>query len=248
MPSKLLIAAAEAAHAASRTAPFGVHVDGAIRIDGREVMQRVKSERDRFVGFVVDSVEAMPDEDRLVGYAKFIDDNLLQVGDHTRVEARSVVIATGSTPYVPDMYRALGERAIVNDDMFSWSDLPRKIAVVGAGVIGLELGQALARLGVDVTVLGARGRVGPLTDPAIKDYAQQVFSESLHFEPRAQVQAARREGDSVHIRYAQARARWSTTRSTMCSSLPAASRMSTSSACRTRRSNSTAKACPFMTR
>ncbi len=46
---------------------------------------------------------------------------------------------------------------------------------------------------------------------------------------------------------AQARARWSTTRSTMCSSLPAASRMSTSSACRTRRSNSTAKACPFMT-
>src|SRR5690606_24523763 len=50
MPSKLLIAAADAAHAAAHTAPFGVHVDG-VRVDGREVMNRVRSERDRFVGF-----------------------------------------------------------------------------------------------------------------------------------------------------------------------------------------------------
>ncbi|MFC0401789.1 dihydrolipoyl dehydrogenase [Paraburkholderia rhizosphaerae] len=201
MPSKLLIAAAEAAHAAASTAPFGVHVDGAIRVDGREVMARVKSERDRFVGFVVDSVEGIPAADRIVGYARFIDNNLLQIDDHTRVQARSFVIATGSSPYVPAMYRALGDRAIVNDDVFSWDDLPRKVAVVGAGVIGLELGQALARLGVDVTVLGARGRVGPLTDPAIRDYAQKVVSDALHFEPRAEVEAATRDGDTVRLRY-----------------------------------------------
>jgi dihydrolipoamide dehydrogenase len=201
MPSKLLIAAAEAAHAAASTAPFGVHVDGAIRIDGREVMRRVKSERDRFVGFVVESVEGIPVEDRLLGYAKFIDNTVLQVGDDTRVYARSVVIATGSSPYVPAMYRALGDRAIVNDDVFSWDDLPRKVAVVGAGVIGLELGQALSRLGVEVTMLGARGRVGPLTDPAIRAYAQNVFSDAFHFEPRAEIEAATREGDTVHLRY-----------------------------------------------
>ncbi len=201
MPSKLLIAAAETAHAASRTAPFGVHVDGAIRIDGREVMARVKSERDRFVGFVVDSVEGIPAEHRLVGYARFIDDGLLQVGDHTRVRARSVVIATGSSPVVPEMYRALGDRAIINDDVFAWSDLPRRVAVVGAGVIGLELGQALSRLGVDVTVIGARGRVGPLTDPAIKAHAEKVFSGSFRFEPRAEVEAVAREGESVRVRF-----------------------------------------------
>ncbi|MPW16687.1 dihydrolipoyl dehydrogenase [Paraburkholderia sp. CNPSo 3157] len=201
MPSKLLIAAAEAAHAARRTAPFGVHVDGAVRIDGREVMARVKGERDRFVGFVVESTEGIPAEERLIGYAHFIDDNVLQVGDHTRVHAKSVVIATGSSPFVPPMYQVLGDRAIVNDDVFAWDDLPRKVAVIGAGVIGLELGQALAWLGVDVTMLGARGRVGPLSDPAIKGYAQQVFSESFRFEPHAQVEAATREGDSVHLRY-----------------------------------------------
>ena len=201
MPSKLLIAAAEAAHAASHTAPFGVHIDGTIRIDGREVMQRVKSERDRFVGFVLDSVESIPAEDRLTGYARFIDDGLLQVGDHTRVRARSIVIATGSSPVIPPMYQALGDRAIVNDDVFAWSDLPRKVAVVGAGVIGLELGQALAHLGVDVTVLGARGRVGPLTDPAIKAYAHETFRQSFRFEAHATVEAAVRQGDGVQLRF-----------------------------------------------
>lgn len=201
MPSKLLIAAAEAAHAARSGAPFGVHVDGAVRIDGREVMARVKRERDRFVGFVVESTENIPAEERLIGYAQFIDDNVLQVGEHTRVHARRIVIATGSSPYVPAMYQALGDRAIVNDDVFAWDDLPGKVAVIGAGVIGLELGQALAWLGVDVTMLGARGRVGPLSDPTIKDYAQNVFKEVFHFEPHAQVEAATREGDSVRLRY-----------------------------------------------
>jgi len=201
MPSKLLIAAAEAAHAAQHAAPFGVHVDGTIRIDGREVMQRVKSERDRLVGFVLDSVEAIPAGEKMTGYAHFIDDGLLQVGDHTILRARSVVIATGSSPVIPPMYAALGDRAIINDDVFEWSDLPRKIAVIGAGVIGLELGQALAHLGVDVTVIGARGRVGPLTDPAIKTYAEQTFQDAFRFEARADVEAVSRVGNNVQIRF-----------------------------------------------
>src|SRR5918993_5552475 len=54
MPSKLLIAAAEAAHAVERAPAFGVHA-GKARVDGREVMARVRSERDRFVGFVLRS-------------------------------------------------------------------------------------------------------------------------------------------------------------------------------------------------
>src|SRR3546814_9170952 len=49
MPSKLLIAAAEAAHTAASAAPFGVQIDGAIRSDGAQVMDRVKRARDRFV-------------------------------------------------------------------------------------------------------------------------------------------------------------------------------------------------------
>lgn len=199
MPSKLLIAAAEAAHEARHAAPFGVRV-GSVSVDGRAVMARVRAERDRFVGFVVNSVESIPAEDRLLGYARFIDNTTLQVGD-VQVQARRVVIATGSRPALSEAFRALGDRLVVNDDVFAWEDLPRRVAVFGPGVIGLELGQALARLGVEVRVFGARGGVGPLSDPAIRDYARQAFQQEFYLDPNAKVQEMQREGDQVRIRY-----------------------------------------------
>ena len=160
MPSKLLIAAAEAAHHARHTAAFGVHVDGIVRVDGREVMDRVKRERDRFVGFVLEGVESIPAEHKLKGYARFVAPGVLQVDAHTEVRAGAVVIATGSSPFVPESFKALGDRLVINDDVFEWNDLPRRVAVFGPGVIGLELGQAQEfYLDPDARVLETR-RVG----------------------------------------------------------------------------------------
>ena len=124
MPSKLLIAAAEAAHAIERAPGFGVHVEGAPRIDGREVMARVKRERDRFVGFVLKGVDTIPEADRVRGFAWFLDANTLVVEGGPVIHARSIVIATGSRPAVPPMLRDLGDRLVVNDDVFDWDTLP----------------------------------------------------------------------------------------------------------------------------
>ena len=103
MPSKLLIAAAHAAHVMRQGPTFGVQIDGRIRVDGRQVMERVRNERDRFVGFVLKDVETFPAEDKLWGQAKFLSATRIQVGDDTVVEASSVVIATGSAPVIPEM-------------------------------------------------------------------------------------------------------------------------------------------------
>ncbi|MEP7070108.1 MAG: FAD-dependent oxidoreductase, partial [Usitatibacter sp.] len=167
MPSKLLIAAAEAVHSIQRAPGFGVRLDGKVRVDGREVMARVKRERDRFVGFVLHDVGAIAESDRVRGHAKFADRNTLLVGEQ-RIEARAFVIATGSRPTFPPLLDGLGDRLVVNDDVFAWDDLPRSVAVFGPGVIGLEIGQALTRLGVRVVVLGRGGRVGPITDPYVQ--------------------------------------------------------------------------------
>ena len=202
MPSKLLIAAAEAAHAVGKAPGFGVHVDGVVRIDGREVMERVRRERDRFVGFVLRDVQDIPDADRIRGHARFVDNHTLAVADHTRVEAKSVVIATGSRAAYPDSFRDLGDRLIINDDVFNWHDLPKAVAVMGPGIIGLELGQALHRLGVRVAVLGRGGRVGPISDPDIRAYAIAAFNEEFTLEPDAHIAATRRDGDRVAIRRA----------------------------------------------
>ncbi|KKD58349.1 dihydrolipoamide dehydrogenase [Grimontia sp. AD028] len=201
MPSKLLIAAAEAVHHIEKAPGFGVHPQGEIKINGREVMDRVKRERDRFVGFVLEGVDEIPAEDKIAGYAKFVDDNTLIVDDHTRIEAKRIVIATGSRPTWPAPWNDLGDRLIVNDDVFDWDDLPESVAVFGPGVIGLELGQSLHRLGVKVKVFGVGGQVGPLTDPTVMAYADKAFNEEFYLDADAKVEEMVREGEKVHIRY-----------------------------------------------
>ena len=202
MPSKLLIAAADAAHAVGKAPGFGIHVDGVIRIDGREVMDRVRRERDRFVGFALREVQDMPDPDRIRGHARFVNNHTLAVADHTRVAAKSVIIATGSRADYPDSFKALGDRLIMSDNVFDWTDLPKAVAVMGPGIIGLELGQALHRLGVHVVVLGRGGRVGPISDPEIRTYAIATFNEEFMLEPDAHIAAMQRDGDRVAIRRA----------------------------------------------
>src|SRR5262245_42362702 len=201
MPSKLLIAAAEAAHGVERWPAFGLRLDGKLAVDGKAVMARVKRERDRFVGFVLDGVNAIPAADHVRGHAHFIDDRTLAVGDHAEIEFGRAVIATGSSPAIPPVLRAAGDRLIVNDDVFNWDDLPRSVAVFGPGVIGLELGQALHRLGVDVTLFGRLGHVGPFSDPALRDYARHTFERELKLESNADVLAIDRDDDHVTIRY-----------------------------------------------
>lgn len=201
MPSKLLIAAAEAVHQIERAPGFGIHPQGDIKINGREVMDRVKRERDRFVGFVLEGVDEIPQQDKIEGYARFIDDNTLQVGDHTRIQAKRIVIASGSRPSWPAAWNSLGDRLVINDDVFDWDDLPSSVAVFGPGVIGIELGQALHRLGVKVTMFGVGGGVGTLTDGAIRQYAAATLNTEFYLDADASVELIERRGDTVFIRY-----------------------------------------------
>ena len=201
MPSKLLIAAAEAAHAPARWGEFGLRLEGEVRIDGRAVMARVKRERDRFVGFVLEGIDAIPDNDRIRGHARFVDDHTLAIDDVRSIGFERAVIATGSRPAIPPFLRSIGDRLIVNDDVFDWDDLPRSVAIFGPGVIGLELGQALHRLGVAVLLFGRSGHVGPFSDPAIRAYALRTFREELTLEANADVRSVERIGDAVEIRY-----------------------------------------------
>ncbi|HAS62866.1 MAG TPA: dihydrolipoyl dehydrogenase [Vibrio sp.] len=208
MPSKLLIAAAESVHQIEKAPGFGVYPQGETKINGREVMDRVKRERDRFVGFVLEGVDEIPAKDKVSGYAKFIDNNTLMVDDHTEIKANRIVIATGSRPAYPAVWNELGDRLVINDDVFDWDDLPESVAVFGPGVIGLELGQALHRLGVKVKVFGLGGQVGPLTDPDVMAYATKAFQQEFYLDPNVQVESMKRiassdesNSDKVEIKF-----------------------------------------------
>jgi dihydrolipoyl dehydrogenase len=200
MPSKLLIAPAEAAHSVDRFAGFGLEVSGRVKVDGRAVMARVRRERDRFVGFVTRSVDAIPEADKIRGAARFVDGATLRIDDRLTIRARSIVIATGSSPAYPLAWTALGDRLVTNETIFEWDDLPDSVAVFGPGVIGLELGQALHRLGVRVKIFGRGGGVGPLSDPALVASARRTFGEEFYLDTDARAAIASR-GDGVVVKY-----------------------------------------------
>ncbi|MEB2848488.1 dihydrolipoyl dehydrogenase [Endobacterium cereale] len=161
MPSKLLIAAAKTAHSMGVSSQFGIHA-GNVTIDGKAVMERVRTLRDAFVASALESIEDLPDSAKLKGLAKFISADRLAV-DGRIIHARCVVIATGSRPSIPKMFDGM-KNILTNETVFEIDKLPFSLAVVGAGPLGLELAQAFSRLGVDVTVFDEGDTVSALKD------------------------------------------------------------------------------------
>lgn len=146
---------------------MGIRGADAVRADVPAVLRRVRELRDGFVAGVVESTEALG-ERNVRGQARFLEPNVLEVEGRV-IEAERIVLATGSSPVVPEPWQALGDRVFTSDQIFERDDLPRRVAVVGLGAVGLELAQAMARLGGEVTGLDTARTVGGLTDPRVAE-------------------------------------------------------------------------------
>ncbi len=200
MPSKLLIAAAEVAHSANHARRFGIQA-GPVQVDGPAVLNRVRRHRDRFVDGVLDSVGKIPESDRIIGQARFLDTQTLQIDDALRLRAGRIVIASGSRTNVLPFLKDAGSRLITSDDVFEWTDLPDSVVIFGPGVIGLELGQALSRLGVRVRMFGVGGLVGPIRDPDIRAVALQTFNREFPLDPDSKVHEIRETEHGVQVTF-----------------------------------------------
>jgi dihydrolipoamide dehydrogenase len=154
-----------------------------------------------FVESVLEVVRDFPPEHRLSGHARFLDDHRLRVGEDATVEAGRIVIATGSRPTYPPFLGEAGDLLLTSDDVFAWQDLPESVVVFGGGIIGLELGQALHRLGVRMRLCGKGGAVGPLSDPKVRDYAARTFAAEFPFDPDAKVRSVQRREGQVEVTF-----------------------------------------------
>ncbi len=202
IPSKLLIAAGQAAHAIRSAAVFGVTAQGP-EIDGAAVMSRLRRERDAFVSGTLDTIDAIPADRRQRAWARFVDATTLELDGGRRVRAKAVVIATGSRPRVPAMFEALGERVLTNETIFELPDLPRSVAVIGAGSLGLELAQALVRLGVEVAVFDEGERLGGLHDEAVAAELRTILERELPIHLGVSL-LAERAGEAVALSWSGA--------------------------------------------
>src|SRR5215472_14913450 len=113
-----------------------------------------------------------------------------------RFTSRSTLIATGSRPLVPRIEGLEEVGYLTNEDVFNLVHLPASIAVVGGGPIGVELGQALERLGVNVTIFEGLDRILPKEDPEVSATLTEVLtSEGITIVTNAMFVKASRNGE-----------------------------------------------------
>jgi dihydrolipoamide dehydrogenase len=188
MPSKALIEAARAFHRRHALAEFGVTGIEQLSVDIPAVLRRVRRLRDDFVSGTLERTEDLGDRN-IAGRARLESEDTLVVNNR-QIHARRIILASGSRPVVPDAWRALGDHVLTSDTIFEQADFPARVAVIGLGPVGVELGQAMARLGVSVAAFSQDESIAGITDPQIRGVAlgclQREFD--IHLGTAAEVE------------------------------------------------------------
>jgi len=197
MPSKALIEAANAFHRRHSFDAFGIRGAAALSVDVPAVLRRVRALRDDFVAGTLAATDELG-ERSLAGRARLLDAQTVAVGER-RYHARRIVIASGSQPVIPDAWRAFGDRIVTTDTLFELETLPRRMAVVGLGAIGIEIAQALSRLGVEVTGFGANPRLAGLSDEAVDLALRELLDKEFAFHTSASAELSP-AADGIEVR------------------------------------------------
>ncbi len=158
VPSKALIASAKTAYAMGHAAPYGV-ADTLPQVDYAAAKDHVAD--------VIATIEPVDSQERFEGlgvrvireFGEFISETEVQAGD-TRITARRIVIATGSSPFVPPIQGLADVPYLTNESLWELRERPEHLLVIGGGPIGMEMAQAHRRLGSKVTVIEGAKALG----------------------------------------------------------------------------------------
>jgi glutathione reductase (NADPH) len=194
-PKKVLVAAGHALHEIERAHVHGISVakpglDWAALIDReKDLIKDVPKNTER--GLVRRGVEIVR------GEAAFLAPNAARIGNRT-IEAKSIVIATGSKPRPLPIPGA--EKMITSDEMVSERELPASVVFVGGGVIALEFGHIYARAGARVTILEVLPQLLPALDvDAVKQLEAESERIGITIHTGVKVKAIEGEGGSLRV-------------------------------------------------
>jgi pyruvate/2-oxoglutarate dehydrogenase complex dihydrolipoamide dehydrogenase (E3) component len=198
VPSKALIEAASVHHSAANADRFGIRVD-AVRVDFPAVMDHVHD--------VIDQIARYEDGAHLEsagvvvrrGRAALVDASTVAVGDD-RFSSERILVCTGSRPAVPAIDGLDGVPYLTNETIFQLREQPRRLLVLGAGAVGLELAQAFVRLGTEVDVVDVASEFLAREDPDIAAVMRGILeSEGIRFHLGARPLRVARTGGGIEI-------------------------------------------------
>ncbi len=183
-PSKALIRSARAVYEAGRGTDFGFGLSAPPQVDFARVMERVR--RIRSMSSAGDAVQAVAGAgvDVYLGHTRFAKPNAVKV-DGRELRFNKAVIATGSRPVAPAIEGLRDGEYLTNETVFSLTELPRRLLVLGGGPMGSESAQAFRRLGSEVDLVHSGNNLLPKEVPEAGELLRRRFEQDgirLHFE------------------------------------------------------------------
>ncbi|MEM1229599.1 MAG: FAD-dependent oxidoreductase, partial [Pseudomonadota bacterium] len=172
-PSKTLISAAKAAHLMRHGSDFGLQSVEPV-VDFAAVMDRVQAAIDTIKP--KDSVERYSSlgVNCIIGTAKLLDAHRVEVNGEV-ISGKSIVIATGGSPFMPPIPGLAEAGALNSDTVWALREQPQRLLVIGGGPIGCELAQSFQRLGTQVTLVNRSDRLIPKEDADAGDHVKRIF-------------------------------------------------------------------------
>ena len=186
IPSKALLASSEHyVFAKQHAAEHGVKL-GSVELDLAVLLKKKDAVVTKLVGGVAQLAKARK-VTVITGAASFVSAHTVAVGDQ-HLTAKNIVIATGSTPVELPFMKFDGQTIVSSDHAIAFSAVPKKLVVVGGGVIGVELGSVWARLGADVTVVEFLPKIiATYDDDIVRNFTRIIQKQGLKIEVGARV-------------------------------------------------------------
>lgn len=203
IPSKALLDSSEEFDKAKhKLGDHGITV-GSVKIDIKKMMER----KDKVVSEVTSGVEYLMKKNKIIRYTglgKFASKNEIIItsddGKSESISGTNIIIATGSTPIEIPPLPIDGKTLITSDHAIALDEVPNHLIIVGAGVIGLELGSVWARLGAKVTIVELLPRLFGTADAATASYTQRLLEkQGLNFLFETKVHGAKVKGKKVEV-------------------------------------------------
>ena len=161
----------------------GINVQGRISLDFKKMIDR----KNNVVSQTVKGIDFLMNKNNIDvynGFASFVDDYTINIENekNQKIKFEKCVIATGSKPATLPFINIDKHRIITSTEALSLSEIPKSLTIIGAGVIGLELGQVYNRLGSEVNVIEYSEKITPFMDNDISKELLKIFKkEKINF-------------------------------------------------------------------
>ncbi|WP_298396168.1 dihydrolipoyl dehydrogenase [Flavobacterium sp.] len=204
IPSKALLASSHHYEELQHFADHGIEVSGEVKVNLEKMIARKQAVVDQTSG----GVKFLMDKNKITvleGLGSFEDATHVKVtkadGSSEVVEAKNIIIATGSKPSSLPFIKLDKERIITSTEALKLPEVPKHLVIIGGGVIGIELGQVYLRLGAEVSVVEFMDRIIPGMDAALsKELTKVLKKQGMKFYTSHKVQSVERNGAAVTVK------------------------------------------------